>query len=1367
MKRTSHTQRILSMLLAVVMLFGLMPTAAFAAQPGPDALLTPAAQIPPVPQFDFGPAGSSGACQLIPGIYNLPVAMKKADKPAEDSMAGGCIKGGKLEILPDGTAFVNLKLGSHTMMGLTAWASDWQIFNEHNVTSATTAAEIVAKEGNNVSEIRFALPYTNQDGVFAQMHVKAGPINMDPKAFLKMQYHQATHDNVAEAARVTAQIAAVGQGSLENELDVIAARTSYEWLVPESRQLVENEAALLAAEANIAALKQAAGDKALAAAVDEKIAALGEITLEKEAEVQAARAAYENLTDQQKTLVLNLALLDAAEARLIELKQQAQTEADQARAAQVDALIADIGPVALDNGSAEKIAAAQAAYKALTPAQQKLVTRKAALDEAARQLDALYSVPQLPAGKYQVPVRSLTSGAPLPQVVAAFQTAFGSQIEVEVLPNQKLMATIHPQHMQVEMDGTYHCNILKVQGAHYPAMKTERYSTTMGNPALTAEIQCPAEIVVELPAYDKAQGGYPLSLTADFMNALHGDVNADHFMQVLLNLDFTKAQPAQPAGFAFGSAGTVLEPGVYDLPVSLMNAANPEKPSMAASCVKGGSLEVTPEGEAFVTVKLGAVQVGNITGWGSSWQVYSGKPGSALTAAQVLSRNAAGEVTSIRFALPDRTTDGTFVQMTVAVMGMTPDGLLAMDFAAATPAQGYGPHKNVLAPGSYQLPMAMMQSAHPEKPSMAAPCLKDGYGVLTIPAEGQPTVTMQLGPVQRDGLEGWSSQWAVYQSYAAAGETAPAQVVSTDAAGHETAVCITLPFIDRDGVYVSLYVDAMQSRPDAFLRMDFDAAVELDAWAADGVQTAIAAIGEVALNSGSEEKIAAARTAYDALTPAQQKRVGNYAALLAAEAKLAELKSTYTLAAGVYTVPITSLTSKAPLPQVTAAFAKAFGDSFTLTVAENGTRTAAFTPRHMTVDLGNGKMYHCNVQKVKGASYPAMQSQIYTDPDGTDLPIQCPAEIVVELPAYHADAANARNGYLLELTVDFMNALLGGGVEQDHFMEVVLNVDLTRAQPVQPAQGTIARKGNSLSLDGEIHINHYVTITGFEGVDIEKQGGLLIWKTPVTDETATFETAETVKPGLTKSEYGYGQQTDGIAAKEYADTLYFRVYVKDNAGVCHYGPLSKYGVRSYAENMIRKNKPVKQLCIEMLHYGAAAQLYFDYNTGDLANKNIAAQYPAAQWDPNALTPLASAATDIVPTGDVNLHGHSLSLAGAIAMNHYYRKPAFAVQEAELLVWNRVPGTLTEATAARVPMIFDGKDYAAVSVEVPSRYYGETVFVCARFVDTDGNVHYSAVSGYSPEKYAASKIKQNKNPLLVETMKKMVMYGEEAQRYFAL
>lgn len=61
-----------------------------------------------------------------------------------------------------------------------------------------------------------------------------------------------------------------------------------------------------------------------------------------------------------------------------------------------------------------------------------------------------------------------------------------------------------------------------------------------------------------------------------------------------------------------------------------------------------------------------------------------------------------------------------------------------------------------------------------------------------------------------------------------------------------------------------------------------------DVVAIDGAEKAIDAIGEVTLTSG--DAIAAARAAYDALTDSQKAEVSNYNTLLAAEARLAELK---------------------------------------------------------------------------------------------------------------------------------------------------------------------------------------------------------------------------------------------------------------------------------------------------------------------------------------------------------------------------------------------------------------------------------------------------------------------------------------------
>ena len=66
-------------------------------------------------------------------------------------------------------------------------------------------------------------------------------------------------------------------------------------------------------------------DEEAAAAVDSLIEAIGEVTLEDEAAIVAARAAYEALTDAQKALVTKLEVLAEAEAALEILKTPVET----------------------------------------------------------------------------------------------------------------------------------------------------------------------------------------------------------------------------------------------------------------------------------------------------------------------------------------------------------------------------------------------------------------------------------------------------------------------------------------------------------------------------------------------------------------------------------------------------------------------------------------------------------------------------------------------------------------------------------------------------------------------------------------------------------------------------------------------------------------------------------------------------------------------------------------------------------------------------------------------------------------------------------------------------------------------------------
>ena len=105
-------------------------------------------------------------------------------------------------------------------------------------------------------------------------------------------------------------------------------------------------------------------DAAAAKAVDDLIDAIGEVTADSGDAIKAARAAYDALTDTQKELVKNYEKLTAAEEAYTAL-------VDAAAAKAVDDLIDAIGEVTADSGDAIK--AARAAYDALTDTQKELV----------------------------------------------------------------------------------------------------------------------------------------------------------------------------------------------------------------------------------------------------------------------------------------------------------------------------------------------------------------------------------------------------------------------------------------------------------------------------------------------------------------------------------------------------------------------------------------------------------------------------------------------------------------------------------------------------------------------------------------------------------------------------------------------------------------------------------------------------------------------------------------------------------------------------------------------------------------------------------------------------------------------------------
>ena len=228
------------------------------------------------------------------------------------------------------------------------------------------------------------------------------------KSYDKLTAAEARLADLKAAKAVDDMIDAIGEVTLESEEAIAAARAAYEALTEAQKAEVKSYDKLTAAEARLADLKAAK-------AVDDMIDAIGEVTLESEEAIAAARAAYEALTEAQKAEVKSYDKLTAAEARLADLKA----------AKAVDDMIDAIGEVTLESEGA--IDAARAAYEALTEAQQAEVKSYDKLTAAEARLAVLK--PAKPVEKLIDAIGEVTLGSE--SAIAAARTAYDNLTEAQ------------------------------------------------------------------------------------------------------------------------------------------------------------------------------------------------------------------------------------------------------------------------------------------------------------------------------------------------------------------------------------------------------------------------------------------------------------------------------------------------------------------------------------------------------------------------------------------------------------------------------------------------------------------------------------------------------------------------------------------------------------------------------------------------------------------------------------------------------------------------------------------------------------------------------------------------------------------------
>lgn len=166
--------------------------------------------------------------------------------------------------------------------------------------------------------------YTIQSGEDVVITIAATTNSLYCQSF-KITYEEVATQEVT-VDDVIALINEIGNVEYTDECKakIDAARASYESLDESTKALVTNYQTLLNAEAKYEELKQAAivvADKKAAADVDALINAIGEVTdYSKKNQIEAARKAYEALTETQKGYVTALETLTNAETELDKYK---------------------------------------------------------------------------------------------------------------------------------------------------------------------------------------------------------------------------------------------------------------------------------------------------------------------------------------------------------------------------------------------------------------------------------------------------------------------------------------------------------------------------------------------------------------------------------------------------------------------------------------------------------------------------------------------------------------------------------------------------------------------------------------------------------------------------------------------------------------------------------------------------------------------------------------------------------------------------------------------------------------------------------------------------------------------------------------
>lgn len=292
---------------------------------------------------------------------------------------------------------------------------------------------------------------------------------------------------------------------------------------------------------------------------------------------------------------------------------------------------------------------------------------------------------------------------------------------------------------------------------------------------------------------------------------------------------------------------------------------------------------------------------------------------------------------------------------------------------------------------------------------------------------------------------------------------------------------------------------------------------------------------------------------------------------------------------------------------------------------------------------------------------------------------------------------------------------------------------------------------HSVTLGGDIGVNYYV----YMAEDIED---------PVM--TAWIDGNEPTELSGVKDTLGRYKFTYEVAAPQMSDKIICEFSGTRNGEKVTSGQY-EYSVQKYAETALLSETvtpDLKQLAADMLNYGAYSQILFDYNTDNLANKNLEALGYSTEVDLNAVDENAVEGFDDFD-GEIlgEFTTNSLIMRSKTSIKFYMDLDADADAENAYLAY-RLKNS--DDAMQYVPLTYDGSRYFAAVSDIDTPYLSDYYEVCICVKTGTEYVQISKTKYYSAECYAAKAVKTD-NQKLSDAAAAMMKYCKSARKYFNL